>query len=632
MTTRDLELTCECPPATSPTSAPGGTRTFTLPACAPTPAQIAALPAPPVAIPAPPARPTGPQGNPGPPGAVGPAGPQGVAGAVGATGATGSQGPAGSPGSPGVDGAPGEPGEQGAPGERGERGATGPTGARGEQGDPGEPGDAGLMGPPGSPGAQGSTGPMGPPANDGIDGDPGPPGPAGPAGATGPTGPSGADGAVGGPGAPGSDGTSGDDGATIPGPTGPQGPPGPMGPPGSDGAQGDPGDPGPVGPPGARSPIFEGAVAGQGSISVTLSGLGPTTDNLVIGDVSCVRVSSFALDSLTGMVPQFDGQWVWLENVNSTGIGLPIAHDATSTAANRFYCPLAVNMFLPARTGVWCRYDGTLQRWIMADTRQYGGFAINDVAAVTSVGGVGQLSLASGANGNSVWSTSSSGSSPNIIYTAQLDIAPLGFFTLPETAASTASVGAGFGMYSVASDTPSRPRFTDDANGDHQLQNSVVHQQAAATVSALTTLLAITPTYTAAANTLIAGSSFRLLASYAFVRGATATVFTLSNFFDVGAFPNVNALAAPTTAGTYTAVIEGLLTVLTTGTPGTAMGWIRVTIYNAAGTVVGSAANSSASFALTTTSAVAMRGAAQMNTAVAATSISARGGYISPIN
>jgi hypothetical protein len=202
-----------------------------------------------------------------------------------------------------------------------------------------------------------------------------------------------------------------------------------------------------------------------------------------------------------------------------------------------------------------------------------------------------------------------------------------GFLCIQEAASSVPTVAAGDGMFWVSDDSPNMPRFTDDTNVDYQLQNALVAQSTAASVSAATTVLATTPTYTAAANTLVAGAVFHIKYSYLFVRGATATALNLSSFFDVATFPSTTVVG-PTTAGSYIVTVEAMLTILTTGAGGTAMGWIRTTVGNTAASADDIASNGSVSFAVNTTASLAMRGAAAMSAGVAATSITALGGFI----
>jgi hypothetical protein len=52
-----------------------------------------------------------------------------------------------------------------------------------------------------------------------------------------------------------------------------------------------------------------------------------------------------------------------------------------------------------------------------------------------------------------------------------------GFLSVKESSASTPSVPAGYGQYSVANTAPSSPRFTDDTNVDHSILNQRLNRQ-----------------------------------------------------------------------------------------------------------------------------------------------------------
>jgi hypothetical protein len=93
----------------------------------------------------------------------------------------------------------------------------------------------------------------------------------------------------------------------------------------------------------------------------TLTG---NTDNLAIGAVNVVRLVGAGVN-LTGMVPDAADHLVWLQNADS-GSALVLKHDVTSTAANRFVLPGAVDHTMPARSACWARYDGTTSRWYIA--------------------------------------------------------------------------------------------------------------------------------------------------------------------------------------------------------------------------------------------------------------------------
>jgi hypothetical protein len=95
--------------------------------------------------------------------------------------------------------------------------------------------------------------------------------------------------------------------------------------------------------------------------SQTLTG---NTDDLAIGAVLRVRLVGNTFN-LTGMVPNADGHLVWLQNADAAD-ALVLVHDATSTAANRFYLPNNANYTLQPRSAVWAQYDGASARWYIA--------------------------------------------------------------------------------------------------------------------------------------------------------------------------------------------------------------------------------------------------------------------------
>lgn len=74
-----------------------------------------------------------------------------------------------------------------------------------------------------------------------------------------------------------------------------------------------------------------------------------------------IRIDVDAPRNITGIVAQADGTLIALYNLTAHVITL--VHDATSTAANRFYCPTSADFPLTATGSVWIRYDGTSQRW-----------------------------------------------------------------------------------------------------------------------------------------------------------------------------------------------------------------------------------------------------------------------------
>lgn len=168
----------------------------------------------------------------------------------------------------------------------------------------------------------------------------------------------------------------------------------------------------------------------------------------------------------------------------------------------------------------------------------------------------------------------------------------------------------------------------NDANTALEWGRAIDAVKTAATiVSALTTVLATTGTYSIPANTLAVGSKLQCVFTVTFVRGATATALNLACFLNLGATGASITLPAQTAAGTYYLRVEGDVTVLTTGAGGTAM--IQITAYGTAWT--GATTTSTTSFlpaaAINTTIANNLFGQAQMSAAVAATTLQASGGH-----
>ena len=110
------------------------------------------------------------------------------------------------------------------------------------------------------------------------------------------------------------------------------------------------------------SQTISGSEINSGVFSSTA--LAASADNLAIGAVYQVRLSTNAGGSqnVTGMTGGVQGMNVIITNVGATD-SLVIKHDATSTAANRFYCANAADVTLRIRGSVQAIYDGTLLRW-----------------------------------------------------------------------------------------------------------------------------------------------------------------------------------------------------------------------------------------------------------------------------
>jgi hypothetical protein len=85
-------------------------------------------------------------------------------------------------------------------------------------------------------------------------------------------------------------------------------------------------------------------------------------NNVAIGDVGVVRLTS---GGLTGMAGGVAGRVVVI--VNGSGGDLTLTHDATSTAANRLFCPGGNNITLSRYSMTIAMYDATDSRWRVMD-------------------------------------------------------------------------------------------------------------------------------------------------------------------------------------------------------------------------------------------------------------------------
>lgn len=116
-----------------------------------------------------------------------------------------------------------------------------------------------------------------------------------------------------------------------------------------------------MGNPNQDAAILE-TLALQGDISDTISANQDNYTPTGLADATVLRITpSGATRTITGITGGADGRVLVIENIG-TQI-LVLAHDATSTAGNRFYCPGSVNLQLDTNTAAMCVYDNTSTRW-----------------------------------------------------------------------------------------------------------------------------------------------------------------------------------------------------------------------------------------------------------------------------
>lgn len=102
----------------------------------------------------------------------------------------------------------------------------------------------------------------------------------------------------------------------------------------------------------------------QARTTISPTQLVANTDNWAPTNLALCREISVDIDAartLTGIVAQPAGTEIILSN--KTAFDLTLTHDATSTAANRFWCPGATNFTLRQKGSVLIRYNGTASRW-----------------------------------------------------------------------------------------------------------------------------------------------------------------------------------------------------------------------------------------------------------------------------
>jgi hypothetical protein len=80
-----------------------------------------------------------------------------------------------------------------------------------------------------------------------------------------------------------------------------------------------------------------------------------------------IRQDLTAAATITGLAGGAAGRLVIVRNLNAT-YTLTLAHDVTSTAANRFYLPASTDLALPPGTCALLKYDDTSSRWRLVST------------------------------------------------------------------------------------------------------------------------------------------------------------------------------------------------------------------------------------------------------------------------
>lgn len=315
---------------------------------------------------------------------------------------------------------------------------------------------------------------------------------------------------------------------------------------------------------------FQDVIRLDGTFTATLAA---TTSNLAIGDANHVSLTLTGSQSLTGMVPAADDQLVWLENADSIDF-LTIEHDVTSTAANRFYCPFATAYQIPPRSGVWARYNGVLNRWILADAKQFVGVAFRVAPTVNS----SNKSITLENSAHLAWSFGTPVGSDDVSLVSTLDLAAdyaWSGWHQHDLRASSPTVSSGFGAFWAT--TSNLPVFTGDDNVDQVVftTNNIASQaqmEAGSDVQAL----------------VGAGRQhFHPSACKAWGRADTTSLvqgYNVSSATDGAAGVMVYALSTSFSANTYLAIGGVTATAFSVNTSSLATGSVTLTTYNTSNT------------------------------------------------
>lgn len=145
-----------------------------------------------------------------------------------------------------------------------------------------------------------------------------------------------------------------------------------------------------------------------------------------------------------------------------------------------------------------------------------------------------------------------------------------GFLRVTEAVSSVPSLPAGEGMFWVKNNVQNLPMYTDDTNADHIIAFAEsASNTGTLTVNALTTTITAAP-LTIPANSVVAGTTFKLEVYGVFTRGATLTALNIVGTQRVNAVTGATAaVAGGTVAGVYGFKIEAIITINTIGAAGT---------------------------------------------------------------
>lgn len=362
--------------------------------------------------------------------------------------------------------------------------------------------------------------------------------------------------------------------------------------------------------------------------------LAATTNNFALSSatVNKLIVTLTGSQSLTGIVSTgvADGAMLWVINADTVDT-LTVSHDnASSTAANRIQVPGLIDCRLDPGGTILLAYSTAASRWQCVSFGRKDIVTGNNDNLTIATSNAGVLTLTGGLTAGTIMQIGG-----NIVR-----INPSTDLLLDAPGARLSSGAGGAAAANTAWLTTDAAQFNckDSAGNIWKIPHSTVARRTTiGTVTAATTALSLVGgAFTIPANSAAAGTTYRLTGHLCWSRGATVTALNVVLGVIVAGTNRASSgnIPAHVTASAATSKfhVEGLLTVLTTGAGGTAIASLRAysSFFRVAGSnaTVDEGSASTASFAFNTTITNTLDLTAAMSAAVAATTLTAAGGFI----
>jgi hypothetical protein len=286
-------------------------------------------------------------------------------------------------------------------------------------------------------------------------------------------------------------------------------------------------------------------------------------NNFALGPVSILRFTLGGNQSLTGMVPAFDGQLVILKSADSGDVlSLPHA-SGSSTVTNTFDNANDATIGIAPGGAVLCYYDATLDRFCPVVP---GDLPVSALSVLCNASNASALPSYFG-GGSALGCLRYNSAGTALEWADPIDHQ---YLILNETPLSPPTTAAGTGRWWVRDTTPNRPMFSDDSGLAHWelVANRVNSLTTTQTVSAGTGTIVATSA-SPGASSWAAGTMYRVEGYLTVNRGATATACNVTvNLTLNGTVYATFTAALPTATGNYGVHVQGYLRCASIGAAG----------------------------------------------------------------